>query len=300
MTERLSPASGVDLHLHTTVHDGRWTPAGLVRHCARQGIHCLAISDHDMVDGIAPAQADARELGLIVLPAVEVTTQWRDQEYHVLVYGSRVTDVGTPLAALLADIHGRQLRCAEHWVQAAARRGMALPSLDAVRRGRELMPVYVLGALIRDGHVAGFAESLDLSRSLGVPDVPGAPLAEAVAAAHATGCVAIIAHPGRNENGFATTSHDELDAMRADAPLDGVEVCHPNHPPKLQASYLEYAQRHRLLVSAGSDSHGPAHARVPTSHPAQHCWPLLERCLPPSRLGVTADISRRLRAAASA
>ena len=59
-----------------------------------------------------------------------------------------------------------------------------------------------------------------------------------------------------------------------------------------EAGYREFADRRGLLVSAGSDSHGPAHARVPTPHPAGHCWPLLERCLPAGMLRVTADVAR--------
>src|SRR5919202_943531 len=97
----LRPDDGIDLHLHTTVHDGRWTPDGLVRHVATLGIRCLAIADHDMTAGIAPARAAAAPLGMVVVPAVEVTTRWRGAEYHVLVYGGRLHPPTPPPAALL-------------------------------------------------------------------------------------------------------------------------------------------------------------------------------------------------------
>jgi predicted metal-dependent phosphoesterase TrpH len=295
---KLSPGDGVDLHLHTTVHDGRWTPDGLVRHAAAHGIRCLAVTDHDMTAGIAPARAAAGALGLVVIPAVEVTTLWRGSEYHVLVYGGRLDPPAAPLAGLLEQIHRRQLERARQWLASLARRGLALPSLAAVRRGRELMPIYVAGAVIRDGHVPDYAACVRLLRTLECDVEPAAPLEQVAAAAHAVGAVALIAHPGRNENGFAALWQDDLEAMVQEGPLDGVEVYHPNHPPRLQQYYLEFARQRQLLVSAGSDSHGPAYARVPAAHPARLCWDLLERCWPATgaSAALTADIARALRA----
>jgi len=273
----LALEDGIDLHLHTTAHDGRWTPTGIVRHAAAHGIRCLAVSDHDTVAAIDPARAAATALGIVVVPAVEVTTWWREQEYHVLVYGSGVAPPAPALAVLLDGIHRRQLQRAREWVEALARRGIMLPSLDAVRHGRELMPIYVAGALIRDGHVPSYASCVQLLRTLESEVEPAAPLEAVAAAAHAAGAVALLAHPGRNENGFAALDHEALRAMVEAGPLDGIEVYHPNHGPERRSYYLEFAQRHRLLVSAGSDSHGPAYAHQPVAYPAELCAALLER-----------------------
>jgi predicted metal-dependent phosphoesterase TrpH len=189
---------------------------------------------------------------------------------------------------VLGEIRERQLGRAREWLEALARRGLALPSLDAMRGGRELMPIYVARALIRDGHVPDYAACVELLATLEPNVQPAAPLAAVARAAHLAGAVALIAHPGRtvalrpqgHEHGFAALGHADLEAMVAEGPLDGVEVYHPNHAPPMQAYYLEFARRRGLLVSAGSDSHGPAHGRVPAPHPARLCWQLLERCLP--------------------
>lgn len=292
----MPPNTGVDLHLHTTIHDGRWTPAGLVEHAAGHGIAIMAISDHDMTAGIEPAQRAAVQRGVCVIPAVEVTSLWQGSEYHVLLYGQGIHPRRPQLAALLDAIHARQLQRAREWVEALAARGMNLPSLDSVRRGRKLMPIYVAGALLRDNHVPDYASCVTLLKGLPSSVEPAAPIEEVVAAAHAVGAVAIVAHPGRNENGFAALSSADLDAMRAVAPFDGVEVYHPNHNAALRAQYLAYATERSLLVSAGSDSHGPAHARVPTAHPATCCEALLERILPAARPApaLTADLVGRL------
>jgi hypothetical protein len=66
-----------------------------------------------------------------------------------------------------------------------------------------------------------------------------------------------------------------LDQFRREAPVDGLEVYYPLHTPDQVAMYREYAQRHRLLTSAGSDSHGPENP--PIKYRAELCRGLLER-----------------------
>jgi predicted metal-dependent phosphoesterase TrpH len=292
MAALLGPEDGVDLHLHTTAHDGRWTPRGLVKHAATHGIRCVAITDHDTVAAVPAARAAGDEHGVLVVPGVEVTSLWRGAICHILLYGRGVETPATPLARLLGGIQDRLGQQARAWVEELESRGQLLPSLDAVRRGRDLLPVYVMGAVIRDGHAPDFATCLRLMGTMEGGVEPAAPLREVVAAAHDAGAVALVAHPGRNEHGFTTLTHAALEEMLGEVPLDGIEVDHPNHTPGLRAYYQELADKRGLLVSAGSDSHGPAHARAPASHAARRCWALLERCLPAGSLRLTADVAR--------
>jgi hypothetical protein len=99
-------------------------------------------------------------------------------------------------------------------------------------------------------------------------------LAAAVDAAHRSGAVCLLAHPGHTE-GFVTYDVPLLDKLRQDIPIDGLEVYHPKHSPAQTAMYLEYAQQHGLLISAGSDSHRPD--KPPIKYRAELCRPLLER-----------------------
>ena len=80
--------------------------------------------------------------------------------------------------------------------------------------------------------------------------------ANVVAAAHRSGAICLLAHPGRDD-GFMTFDVELLDQFRQEVPIDGLEVYYPMHTPAQTTMYLEYAQQHQLLISAGSDSHGP-------------------------------------------
>jgi predicted metal-dependent phosphoesterase TrpH len=71
-----------------------------------------------------------------------------------------------------------------------------------------------------------------------------------------------------------------LDRLRAEIPLDGIEVYHPYHSSETVAMYEEYVRKHDLLQSTGSDSHSHP-GRMPRKHRAEVSQRLLER------LGVT-------------
>ena len=58
-----------------------------------------------------------------------------------------------------------------------------------------------------------------------------------------------MAHPGLNH-------HDELIPALVEARLDGLECFHSKHSTSTTQRYLEIADRHRLLVTGGSDCHG--------------------------------------------
>ena len=60
-----------DLHTHSTVSDGQYTPAQLVRLAKAAGIALLALTDHDAADGAGEALEAGNAAGLRVLPGVE-------------------------------------------------------------------------------------------------------------------------------------------------------------------------------------------------------------------------------------
>ena len=99
--------------------------------------------------------------------------------------------------------------------------------------------------------------------------------AAVVEAAHLSGAVCLLAHPGR-KYGLVTYDVDLLDQFRREVSIDGLEVYYPEHTPEQTAMYREYAQRHHLLISAGSDSHN-SNEQLPIKYRTELCRDLLER-----------------------
>ena len=85
-----------DLHVHTTASDGACTPGEVVSAAAQAGFDLLAVTDHDTIGGIRAAMARAQELGMALLPGVElsVVSAGSDREIHLLGYGLHPDDPG--------------------------------------------------------------------------------------------------------------------------------------------------------------------------------------------------------------
>lgn len=67
---------GVDLHTHSNISDGTFTPKQLVDAAAEKGIHTLALTDHDTMDGLALAESAAKSHAMRIISGVEISSQW--------------------------------------------------------------------------------------------------------------------------------------------------------------------------------------------------------------------------------
>ncbi|MDR3552249.1 MAG: PHP domain-containing protein [Clostridia bacterium] len=86
-----------DLHCHTTVSDGSMTPAQLVAYAGRAGLDCIAVTDHDCLDGgiRAAGAAEEQHSRVKVIAGVELSTfdYKNGRRVHLLCYRPRRTKV---------------------------------------------------------------------------------------------------------------------------------------------------------------------------------------------------------------
>jgi len=68
--------SSIDLHMHTYFSDGRASPQELVEYAVSIGMQMIAITDHDNARGSRAAQPFVDQLGLTLIPAIELTCRW--------------------------------------------------------------------------------------------------------------------------------------------------------------------------------------------------------------------------------
>ena len=67
---------GIDLHTHSNISDGTLSPEQLVHAAIEKGIHTLALTDHDTMDGLVLAQEAAENNALKIISGVEISSQW--------------------------------------------------------------------------------------------------------------------------------------------------------------------------------------------------------------------------------
>ncbi len=284
----LAADAAVDLHLHTTYSDGNWAPEQLIDYLVREQFGLAAITDHDRADTVAAIQKLALDKHLPVLVGVEMTTLWQDEMTgqdemsglpcmtDLLCFGFD-PDLNT-LNDLAQDLLRRQCENTREVYQNLQREGYTFSQYPdelttLLEQPNPQQPHALVALLKRHGYGTGQPSAgrivLEAGCTFAMND-----LAVVVDAAHQGGAVCLIAHPG-HKDGFVTYDVQMLDKLRQEIPIDGLEVYHPLHTPAQTAMYLEYAQQHHLLVSSGSDSHGPE--KPPIKYQAELSRDLLER-----------------------
>ncbi|MDQ2906992.1 MAG: PHP domain-containing protein [Chloroflexota bacterium] len=272
----LSPDASIDLHMHTNYSDGRWPPEQLIDYLVSEGFDLVAVTDHDHVDTVAGIQQLAAKQGLPVLAGVEMSTEWHGKMGHVLCYGFNPEN--NALLAVTESVVRRQLENTHEVHDELRRQGYDFPRMEEVladNGGILRLPRDNIRLLMEHGYARDWQAGLQMIQEAGFRSMM-ADMAETVEAAHASGAVSLIAHPGRRDRSFTFYDPDLLDQVRAEVPLDGIEVYHPYHSPDLIEAYLEYVRKHDLLLSTGSDSHSIP-GRMPHKHRAEVSRRLLER-----------------------
>jgi hypothetical protein len=241
-----------DLHLHTQFSDGTFTPEELVWHAQKQGLACIALTDHDTVEGCARAAAACAGVQMEFIAGAELTAEHADTEVHVLGYF-----LDTHNQALLDRIGQfqtvRQQRIHE-MVAALNKLGVPLKveAVFALANCKSPGRPHVARAMVKEKLIGSLDEAFERYLKKGRPAwVPKTKMSalESVELVHQAGGLAVMAHPGLNRT-------DEIIPDLVAAGLDGIECFHTKHSTVMSERYLEIAERHGLLVTGGSDCHG--------------------------------------------
>jgi predicted metal-dependent phosphoesterase TrpH len=276
----LAPNAPIDLHMHTTYSDGRWPAPQLIDYLVTEGFALVSVTDHDRVDKVREIQELGAARQLPVLSGVEISTQWGEHMAHMLCYG--FDPQANALSALTEKVTRLQLENTYAVNEELRHRGYNFPRQEALLHengGKLRRPADNIYLLREHGYISDWSAGLKIITDAGFYSVK-ADMVETVEAAHASGALCLIAHPGRRERSFTYYDTALLDRLRAEIPLDGIEVYHPYHSAETIATYEAYVRKHDLLYSTGSDSHGVPN-RLPIKHRAEISRKLLER------LGIT-------------
>jgi 3',5'-nucleoside bisphosphate phosphatase len=258
-----------DLHVHSTASDGTLSPAQLVQRAHSIGVDVLAIADHDSVEGLAQGSRRAHDLGVRLIPAVELSATQGGLDIHVLAYF--VDPTSSALANQLAELRANRHRRAEEMVACLRDAGydISIDDVLAVADGGAVGRSHVARALVGAGHadtVSGaFGEFIGRGKPFYVAKRSAAP-AEVIARVREFGAIPVLAHPG-------ITKVDGLIEPLVSAGLLGIEAYHADHTTEQATAYAALARELGLLVTGGSDFHGP---QAPNPEIGSAKWPVAD------------------------
>ena len=247
----------IDLHLHTTASDGTDTPAETVEKAAALGLAAVALADHDTVSGVAEARRAGERLGVEVVPGIEVSSDYRDNNIHVLGY---FLDPESPaLQPVLDWVRIERIARNEYVVNRMADDGIDI-SVEELRRE---YPDAVLGRphmaelLMKKGYVSSVKEGFE--RYLGEGSKYYLPkrrisLARAIETIRAAGGVPVLAHP--LQYGYPLGEVTEMIEYAVSLGVRALECFYSEHSLEQERWLLAQAERYALGVSGGSDWHG--------------------------------------------
>ena len=248
----------IDLHTHSTASDGKLYPAELMRHAQAVGIEVIALTDHDTLSGLEEASEEAARIGVELIPGVEISAENKPGTLHMLGYYVDPSDA--ELMETLSWLRGgrddrnhiilsklAELGCPLEWDEVAALAG-----------GESMGRPHIATAMVNRGYVSSFNDAFDrylgkgaaayTDRDKMTPEI-------AIKCIRSAGGLPVLAHPQT-----LSLSDDELSDLLSrltSMGLAGVEVYYYSHSEEETALYTSLARRYDLIVTGGSDFHGP-------------------------------------------
>ncbi len=241
----------IDLHTHTNKSDGALSPSELVLLAKERGLSSMAITDHDSVNAIQEALEIGYDIGVNVIPGVELSTDVDDKEVHVL--GLFLNHQNEDLQKYLSFFRDERFYRAKRIIKKLNNLGHQI-SIDDVLAHAQNSAIgrpHVAYAMVERGIVANFYQAFEKYIGDNGPayekKIYISP-SSALKIISDAGGLSFIAHPCYTSDNVITTL--------IKAGVDGLEVIHPAHNSYQVKFYRGIVNQYCLLETGGSDFHG--------------------------------------------
>jgi predicted metal-dependent phosphoesterase TrpH len=239
-----------DLHIHSVVSDGSDTVEQIIEAAEKKGLGAVAITDHDTLSHISliPYDASIKIIGGIEISSVHRKTNTRA---HVLGYSIKKPKIITALTQPLLEARNSN---SEKQAEILTLSGLYI-DMDRLARadGKFLYKQHIMDWLVATGQAPDmFGEFYQKTFKQGGIcdfDIEYIDVFEAVSVIKEAGGLAVLAHPGQQQNFWLIP---ELVSLG----LDGLELNHHTHSEKDREIIREYSNQYGLFLSGGSDYHG--------------------------------------------
>ncbi len=254
----------IDLQIHTNHSDGHESPKEIITLAKEGKLDVIAVTDHDIVSGFLETKEAGSSENIIVIPGVEITTGYRGQPIHILGYQ---IDIANPeLVNFLQSVNDYRQK---HFLSMIpqvntnlAENGMQTVKIeDYKNKSPKYYSIPGIALFLYEQNIVQ-ARNDGFAYIGGVVDVaPTIEPKEAFEIIHKAGGKAFLSHPFAPKISLKNISEDTLEQEKIilafkESGMDGLECFGTGHTPEDVEFALMLADKHNLLISAGSDWHG--------------------------------------------
>ena len=250
-----------DLHCHTTLSDGSLGIEEVIAQAKRNGLDCIAITDHDTLSSMSRAAVLGKRYGIEVVPAVEFSAYdgKRKSKAHVICYAPQKPDRLEGLC--LRTCEARKVRGKDLTAIVTANYNITLDNVMKYAAGsKAIWKCHIMHALMDYGYTinlygdvydklfdwdSGLCAEIVRNEMYEYPEVRFA-----CQLIRSAGGVAVLAHPRVYDN------FELLEELAADGLIHGVEVWHSSNVKGDEERMLAIAEEYDLITTGGSDFHG--------------------------------------------
>ena len=246
-----------DLHIHTYLSDGTFSPEKVVEYSASKGLDAIAITDHDTCAAIEPAIEASKNFGLEIVPGVELAAELEGAEIHILGY---LIDWQNMLFLnKLREIADARRNRAKEILKRLREKNVVISEeelFDFSGQGT-VGRLHIAHLLLRKGFVFSIPEAFSryigdkapcyVKKSRLLPEEVVGMIKDAVG-------VAVLAHPKTIK--LKHKSIEDIVKLLVEKGIEGIEVYHSDQTKHDEKRLRNIADRYGLLVTGGSDCHG--------------------------------------------
>lgn len=241
----------MDLHLHSQHSDGTMTIEQIINHAIKLGIEVIAITDHDTISGVIEAQKLIKGKDIKVIPGIEINTEYKNHEVHILGYFIDVNN--KELTETLKELRNARVSRVKKIIEKLNKLNINITFEDVLQEGKgeSIGRPHVALAMIKKGYGKKVSDVFDIYLGVGklayVERFKLTPF-DAIKVIKGAEGIAVLAHPKLIKN-------DEI--VEELLPyIDGIEIYHSDHQEEDIDYYLKKSSGFDLIVSGGSDCHG--------------------------------------------
>lgn len=247
----------VDLHVHSNASDGSLNPRQVTELAAEAGLASIALTDHDTTGGVPSAVEAGKELGVEVIPGIEVSSVFEEKEIHIL--GLFIDPEHPCLISALEHFRESRNKRNQEMLRRFEARGIhfTMEELHGGNPNTVITRAHIARALLEQGYGSGLNQIFKKYLSYGGPFCPPKellPPEDVIRAIITSGGFAALAHPFQYHLGDKKTQ--ALIAGLTDLGMKGLEVYHSSHNQLEIRKLREIALSCHLLPTGGSDFHG--------------------------------------------